>query len=52
MGNICFMMKRKSFSDLLSSEVFGDVLFDKKTEHFDFFIFHLKYNKAVSLVTN
>ena len=28
MGNICFMLERKSFSDLQSSEVFGDILFD------------------------
>ena len=31
-GNICFMLERKSFSDAQSSEVFDDILFDYKTE--------------------
>ena len=32
MGNICFMLKRKSFSDSQRTEVFDDILFNKKID--------------------
>ena len=43
-GNICFML-RKTFSDSQSSKVSDNILFDWKTENFDFVLFH--FNRKV-----
>ena len=42
-GNIWYMLERKSSSDLQSCEVFDDILFDYKTENHGFVLHHLKY---------
>ena len=39
-GIICFMLRRRSFGDLLGTEVFDNILFDK-IENFSFVLFHL-----------
>ena len=45
LGNVCFMLKRKSFSDSQRTEVFECILFCYQTEIFNFVLFHLNVSK-------